>query len=167
MARKDYAKFKGKMTRSWKNNIRYLVSFHVSSWKSKNLHFDGLLLSKAYKVLDEKVQKSCVSWHWRVMQNLRKNWLLVPKMTKGILWILMRAVTSLKICTLMCYFGWKYIMFESKKYRELCVITLENDAKFEEELTSAFENDMRYFANFDPTLKSLKIYLLIGSFWPK
>ena len=27
----------------------------------KNLHFDGLLLSKAYKDLDEKVQKSYVS----------------------------------------------------------------------------------------------------------
>ena len=27
----------------------------------ENLHFDGLLLSKAYKVLDEKVQKSYVS----------------------------------------------------------------------------------------------------------
>ena len=37
------------------------LNFHVSSQKSKNLHFDRLLLSKAYKVLDAKVQKSCVS----------------------------------------------------------------------------------------------------------
>ena len=29
--------------------------------KSENSHFDGLLLSKAYKDLDEKVQKSYVS----------------------------------------------------------------------------------------------------------
>ena len=27
----------------------------------KNFHFDGILLSKVYKVLDEKVQKSYVS----------------------------------------------------------------------------------------------------------
>ena len=40
---------------------RNLVDFHVSSQKFENLHFEGLLLSKAYKVLDEKVQKDYVS----------------------------------------------------------------------------------------------------------
>ena len=104
MTLKGDAKFKGKLTCGLKNNFRNLLNFHASSWKSGNLHFDGLLLSKAYKDLDEKVQKSYVSWHWRVMQSLKKNWLLVPKMTWGIWWILMRAVASLKICTLMCYF---------------------------------------------------------------
>ena len=49
---------KGKLTRGLKNDIRNLVSFPVSNRKSENLHFDGLLLSKTYKVLDEKVQKS-------------------------------------------------------------------------------------------------------------
>ena len=39
----------------------------MSSGKSENLHFDGFLLSKAYKDTDEKVQKSYVSWHWRVV----------------------------------------------------------------------------------------------------
>ena len=39
----------------------------------KILHFDGLLLRKAYKVLDEKILKSYVSWHWRVMQSLKKD----------------------------------------------------------------------------------------------
>ena len=33
---------------------RNLVNFHASSRKSENLHFDGLLLPKAYKVLDDK-----------------------------------------------------------------------------------------------------------------
>ena len=63
-------------------------------------------------ILDEKVQKSYVSWHWTVMQVLRKNWPLVPNMTWGIWRMLMRTVTSLKICTLMYYFSRKYIMFE-------------------------------------------------------
>ena len=57
------AKFKGKLTGGLKNEIRNLVNFHASSRKSENLHFDGLVLSKAYNVLDEKVQKSYVSWH--------------------------------------------------------------------------------------------------------
>ena len=36
-------------------------NFDANSRKSENLHFDGLLLSKAYKDLNEKVQKSYVS----------------------------------------------------------------------------------------------------------
>ena len=59
--------FKEKLSGSWKNYIRNLVNFHSSSRTSENFHFDGLALSKIYKVLDEKVQKSYVSWHWRVI----------------------------------------------------------------------------------------------------
>ena len=61
MALRGDAKFRGKLTRELKNDIRNLVNFHASSRKPENLHVDGLLLSKAYKVLDEKVQKSYVS----------------------------------------------------------------------------------------------------------
>ena len=50
--------FKKKLTRGMKNDRRNLDNFHTSSQKSENLHFDGLLLPKAYKVLDKKVQKS-------------------------------------------------------------------------------------------------------------
>ena len=56
MILKADAKFKGKLTLGLKNDIRNLVNFHARCWKSKNLHFDGLFLSNAYKVLDEKVQ---------------------------------------------------------------------------------------------------------------
>ena len=61
MTLKDDAKFKGKLVHGLKNDLRNLVNFHASSRKSESLHFDGLLLSKAYKVLEEKVQESCVS----------------------------------------------------------------------------------------------------------
>ena len=61
MTLKGDAKLKGKLTRRLKTNIRNLVNFHGSSRKSENLHFDRILLSKAYKDLDEKVQKSYVS----------------------------------------------------------------------------------------------------------
>ena len=60
MTLKDDAIFKEKLTSSLKNDIRNLVNFHVSSRKSENLHFDGLALFKAFKVLEEKVQKSYV-----------------------------------------------------------------------------------------------------------
>ena len=53
--------FKEKLTGGLENYIRNLINFHASSRRSENLHFDGLVLSKAYKVLDEKVHKSYVS----------------------------------------------------------------------------------------------------------
>ena len=52
-----------KLTVGLKNDIRNLINFHASSCKSQNLHFDGLVLSKAFNVLAEKVQKSYVSSH--------------------------------------------------------------------------------------------------------
>ena len=61
MTLKGDAKFKGKLTRDLKSDIRKLVNFHASSRKSENVHFDGFLSSKANKLLDERVQKSYVS----------------------------------------------------------------------------------------------------------
>ena len=63
MTLKDDVKFKEKLTCGLKNDIKNLVNFHANSRKSVNLHFDGLLLSKAYKVLEEKVPKSYLLSH--------------------------------------------------------------------------------------------------------
>ena len=62
---------------------------------SPNFYFDRLLLLQAYKISDKKVQRSYVSWYWRVMQNLKKNQFVVSKMTR-IWWILIWALKSLK-----------------------------------------------------------------------
>ena len=44
--------------------------------------------------------------------------------------------------------------------KELCVMTMKNDAKFEEELTSRFKIGMENLTNFDPsTRKSQKFAL--------
>ena len=67
----------------------------------RNLDFNWLLLNKVYNVWAKKLQRSCVSWNWRVMQNLKKNWLAVRKMTWGIWQIFTRALESLKIGTSM------------------------------------------------------------------
>ena len=61
MTLKGDTKFKGKVTCGLKDDLWNLVNFHASNQKSENLHFDRLLLSKTYKDLDEKVQKSYVS----------------------------------------------------------------------------------------------------------
>ena len=45
-----------------------LVKFHLSSRKSEILHFDGLLCKNHIKFqLKYYIQKSDLSWHWRVM----------------------------------------------------------------------------------------------------
>ena len=67
----------------------------------------------------------------------------------------MRAVASLKICCFATFV--KRILFLNQKSKEqLTVITLKNDAKFEEDMTCALKNDIKNLENFDPTLKNLK-----------
>ena len=80
-------------------------------------------------------------------------------------WILMREVASLKVCTLMfSTFVESILCLSQKGTEELCVITLKNDEKFEDEMTCGLKNDMRNLSNVDPTLGSLKICSLMGSF---
>ena len=101
---KDYVPWNWRVMQNLKENClvawkksRYLVNFNASSRKSENLHFDWILLSKACKDSDEKIQKSYVSWYWRVMQSLKKNWSLVPKKPWGIWWILTQTLKGPKI----------------------------------------------------------------------
>ena len=54
---------KVKLTDGLTNDIKNLVNFNASSRKSENLYFDRLVLFKAYKVLDKKLQKNYVSWY--------------------------------------------------------------------------------------------------------
>ena len=58
MTLKGEADFIGKLTCGLKNDIMNLANFHASRRKPENLHFDRILLSKAYKDLDEKIQKN-------------------------------------------------------------------------------------------------------------
>ena len=81
---------------------------------SKICTFIGPFCAKYYILIylsPKKVQRSYLSWHWRVMQNLKKNWLVVSKMI-WIWQIFTRAFKNLKICTLMSYFRPKYKMFK-------------------------------------------------------
>ena len=43
---------------------------------------------------------------------------------------------------------------------ELCVVTVKNDAKFEEELTCRFKIDMRNLTNFDPSTQNSQKFAL-------
>ena len=61
MTLKSDAKFEEKLTLDSKNDIRNLVNFNAGSGKSEKLRLDVLLLSIAYKVSAEKVEKNYLS----------------------------------------------------------------------------------------------------------
>ena len=142
MTLKSDAKFEEKLALASKNDTTNLVNFNANSGKSENLHFDALYLSIAYKVSAKKVQKSFFSWHWRVIQTLKKS-SLVSKMTWDIWGVLTRAVENLKISTLIGYFCQKYVMFELKKYGRVVPW----------KVTYGFKNDIRNSVNFHSSWK--------------
>ena len=74
----------------------------------------------------------CISWYWRVTQNLRKNRFIVSKMTR-IWWILVRPLKSQKNSLLDWSISCKVYNVWPKKI---------------EKLTCGLENDKRNLANF-------------------
>ena len=134
---------------------------------SPNLYFDRLLLLKVCKISAKKIQRSYVPWHWRAIQNLKKNRFVVSKMTR-IWWIFIQVLNSRK----NLHFDWSLLckvcnIWPKKSTEELSFMTLKCHAKFEEKLTCGLENDMRNLANFYQNLGRVKIRTLMGSFCPK
>ena len=70
------------LTCRFKIDMMNFTNFDPNTWKS--LHFNELVLIKVFKVWAKIVQRSYLSRRWKVIQSLRKNWLVVRKMTKGI-----------------------------------------------------------------------------------
>ena len=64
----------------------------------------------------KKVQKTYFSWHWWLMQSLKKNWLVVSYGMKNLVNFQPTTQKS-KNYTWMGYFCPKYTRFELKKYR--------------------------------------------------
>ena len=88
------------------NGSHQSVKFQTFDWSreiSPNLYIDRLLLLKVHKISAKKVQRSYVSWHWRMMQSLQKSWFTVSKMTR-IRWTLTWAHESLSLK--IVHFDW-------------------------------------------------------------
>ena len=102
----------------------------------------------------KKVQSSYVWLHSRLTQSLKENWLVLPK-------IVMRNLANFEQST------WKSsnwdlggILMSLKFKGELCVMTMKNDAKAEEELTCQFKIDMKNLTNFNPSSRKSKKFAL-------
>ena len=67
------ANFKWTLTLSFQKWHKELGELSLEHSKSEKLYIDGLFLSKAYNVSARKFHRHYVSWHWRVIQNLRKS----------------------------------------------------------------------------------------------
>ena len=95
----------------------------------------------------KKVQRSYLSWNWKDMQILKKNWLVVWKILEK---FGKYSPEHLKVSKLKL---WLDYFFQSRKGMtlkftgELYVMTMKNNAKFEEKLTCHFKIDMRNLAN--------------------
>ena len=114
MTLKGDVKLKWKLTRDLKNDKEF-DEFSCKQLKVWKFAVDWFLFSKAYKTLDEKLQKSYLSWHWSVMENLKKNWLLVSKMTWQISQILMREFEIVHFDVLLLSMAYKVLAKKVQK----------------------------------------------------
>ena len=96
----------------WRREPIKVANFRLSI--STNLYLDKVLLLKVYKISVKNVQRSCVSWHWRLMQNVKKNRFVVLKMTR-IWYIFIRALKSLKYLHFDWSLAWEVRNVWSKK----------------------------------------------------
>ena len=102
----------------FKIDIKNLTYSDLSTRKCQNRNFDKILLSKVENLWALNLRWSYVSWQWRMIQKLKRNWLVVLKLTWGTSQILTRALESLKnLC-----FNWLlvtkvYIVWATKVQR--------------------------------------------------
>ena len=135
------------------------LKFHVSSRISE-------ILSKSYKVSVKKVQKSYLKWHWRVMQSLKKNWLVVSNITWGTYYQPLKSLMKNS-------FRWALFLqsiqgFSYKNTQILSFMTLNSDAKFEENLTLHFQTWREELGELSlEHSKVWKKFTLMSSFCPK
>ena len=157
MTLKIDAKCEEKLTFCYKND-KNLVKFDPSPRKSPKLHFHLFLLCKALNVLLKTVQRSYLSWNWRVMENLKKTDLRFGKRHKYGKF----SPEYLKVSKLGL--GWDPLtqsrkIMSLKFTEELRVMTMKNDTKIEEEFTCCFKIDISNFTNFYPSTRTSKTFV--------
>ena len=103
-----------------------------------------------------------MSWQWRMIQKLKKNWLVVLKLTWVTSQILTRALESLQNFVLIGSLWPRYILFELQKYRGVIFHDTEEICKFWRKTDLWFEKRLEKFGKFSP--EHLKVSKL-GLWW--
>ena len=117
MALRSDATFKEKLTCAFKYDMKDLVNFHPTTQKSENFTLMGYFCPK-YMRFELKKYRGVI---FHDIEQWCKIWinpdLVVSKMAWGIGWTFIRALKSLKNCTLMGSFCQKHIMFQLENFR--------------------------------------------------
>ena len=149
------------------DNVRNLADFHQSTWKCQNWDIDGILLSKVENASAKNLQRSYVYLHWRMMENLKKNWLIVSKLTWEIWRILTQALKSLKDLHFIGLLLTKvYIFWAKKVQRSYLSLHLRVIQNLKKNWLVVWKMTWAIWQIFTRALERLKIGTLIGSFCP-
>ena len=105
---------------------KWLNTLYIT-WGIKQKSYDKQFITvTTHKKVQNYYNEKCAKYlmfdlkkYWRVMWNLKKNLLVVWKMTWGIWQSFTRAIESLKIGILMGSFNLKYEKCELKTHREV------------------------------------------------
>ena len=168
MTLKSDAKFEKKLTCCLENDMRNLANFHQSTRKCQNWNFDKILLSKVENVWALNLQWSYVSWQWRMIQKLKRNWLVLLKLSWGISQILTWAFESLKnLC-----FNWLlvikvYIALATKVQTSYLSWHWRVMQILRKNWPVVWKKTWEIWQFFTRALESVKIGTLMGSFCPK
>ena len=151
---------------NWHEEFNKFWSEH--SKNLKNLHFNGLILTKVYNVSAKKVQRSYVWLHSRLIQSLKENWLVLPKID-------MRNVANFHQITwkspnwdfdgILCL---RLKMCELKIYRRVMCHDNDERCKNWRGIDLSVQNFNEEFDKSWPEYsKFSKMWTLIGCFWLK
>ena len=117
-----------------------LASFHQRTWNCQNWNFDKILLSKVENLWALNLQWSYVSWQWGMIQKLKRNWLVILKLT----WISQNLTRALQKSNF--FFNWLLV---TKVYFFWATNVQRSYLSWHwGVMTSGLKKDMRNSANF-------------------
>ena len=138
-------------------------TFACSRKISPNLYFDRLL--KVYKILAKKYRGVISHDHEDWCKISRKSDLLFQKLQEfGEIWPEHLQVS--KICTSICFYCAKYIMFDLKKYRGVIFHGTEGWCEIWRKTYLWFEKWHEEYGKFSWSTWKSQIGILMGSFNP-
>ena len=156
MTMKKDTKIEEELTSRFKIDMRNFRNFDLSTLKFKNVCCNWLFVTMVCNVWAAKVKSSYFSWHWIAMQNFTKKRLVVWKITWEIWQIFTRALESVKIGTLVDPFVQSTKVMTFNFTENLYVMTMKDNAKFEEKLTCHFNTVMSNLTNFNLSTQKCK-----------
>ena len=144
-------KFGEESTWRFKIGISNLINLTWALKSLKNLHFNGLLLSKVDVAWAKKSREELS------FMTLQSDAKCDEKLTCCLKWEISQIFTRAQVSKLKLWwdpFVQRRKCMSLKFTEKLCVMKMKNDTKIEEELTCCFKIDMN-FTNFDPSTRKV------------